>query len=252
VNPLAHPAIRRLDPIVQRLNLAVGQAQLDKVPIRSAFLKAWTDYVAGWRENAENVASAVPIAKLQARLEKWIDAFVAEGIIPDPTVHPVAAGGDTDPLIWTPSAITAELEKVRTEYELFNKDINADPDSKPIDPSREPNPTTRRRLVSKLAADWSPTYDEFSAWYKSGPSTLWGATAAKAKEYEARGRNYAEQFEKAGGGGAPGGGAFSLNRPQPGQDKMPSWEKGVIAGLALILGIMVLPKIIPERKRVTA
>lgn len=245
---------QQLDQVVTRLNTALQQAQIDGTKVRGPFLEAWRSYFRGWKANLSQFQSAVPVEKLQTRVEAWLDAFVAEGIVPDPTRPTVASGGDYDPLIWTPAAVHAELERVNGEFVQFGKELVSDPDARKIDPAKEPNPSLRRKQVAALAAQWSPLFDEWAAWYKSGPSTLWGATAAKAKEYEARAINFSQQYHQMAGGnaamGGPSTGTFPLNVPPPDPSKhqpMTTAEKVAITLAAITAAALIVPKLLPTR-----
>jgi len=91
-----------------------------------------------------------------------------------PTI--ATAAGFGDPLVWTPSAVRAEVEKTRTYYRLIDADMG-----NPLSP-----PQLRRT--------WRALVDEFDLWVESEPSTWSGATVGTAREYQRRAEKFRERL----------------------------------------------------------
>lgn len=89
------------------------------------------------------------------------------------------------PLVWTPSAVAAEIDRVRSTALTLDREIEA---------SRTGSPAFR--------VAWRNFYDEISRWLDSEPSTLWGGNAVMADAYLERIAVWRQEFEAQGGASA--------------------------------------------------
>jgi len=141
--------------------------------IRPLVAKAW---LANKRAFMEMPTSDVAVGMIRDRLARWRVTLKAEGIN-------VAAGADADPIIWTPASVAAELEKTQTYINTLDRDMMT-------------GAGAGFDQTARVRTAWIPFVDEFRAWIKSSPSTWWGATAKKAREYQHRAEQYRAMLEK--------------------------------------------------------
>jgi hypothetical protein len=227
-----------LSRLVDHLDLALRNAQVDGVAVRQLFAQTWEKFRAQWREAATKPLTMAALNVWTTKIGKWVDYFAGEGI-----PVPVSDGVGDDPLIWTPTSVQAELNKSRTYIEGLNKDIEAQGTAKP-----GTQPTKEQQAAAQVRNAWRPFFDEYQAWVRAEPSTYWGATALKAKEYIQRAEEFRRQLV------ALGGHTWQPERaapPAPPSD-LPSWGKGAVAvavGVALVLIVKELaPALAPKRK----
>jgi hypothetical protein len=237
------PAQREyLQRLVRCLDMQLASAVANGANIRPDFVQTW----AAWYENfratmATQQPWTIPMADaLSTRVEQWVEWFLGEGVDLASCARDmderVAAGLELPfglGRIWTPSAIHSELEKAKTWVMAVDSDVQATAQKFPAD-----------------AQQWNAFRDEFLAWYKSGPSTLWGATATKAQEYEDRATDWRKRFQSLGatlhGVNAPGDARMPGAGPNAPSAGLLHAAEIIVGGLVLVTGLAVASQYIPK------
>ena len=95
---------------------------------------------------------------------------------------PPDVAGMGDPLFWTPGAIASFKDQVATEIDNIARDVTA--------------AWTTGKMSSAARAPWKAFYDEWVKYRDSVGflSELWGATATRLKDYQARAAQFRQQL----------------------------------------------------------
>jgi len=132
---------------------------------------------------------------------------------------PGDVAGMGDPLIWTPSAIESFKAQVSTEIDAISSDVTT--------------AWANGQLSTAARAPWKAFYDEWIAYRDSIGflGTLWGATADRLKDYQARAAQWRQQLI---------GQGVAVTAPPPappgGTDFTPylKWGLVVVGGLVVV------------------
>lgn len=139
--------------------------------------------------------------------------------------------GFGDPIVWTPTAIAAEVDKAKVFLGQLNDDVN------------------RQGLAAQLG--WDPFYNEFLDWLASDPSTWWYSTVDKAKEFVTRAQQYRAKMltltvVDPTTGEKHAATTTTPNDPSPpGKPSDVPW-KWIIGGSVALVGLLVLGPVIRD------
>lgn len=183
-----------LTKVVERLNTIMRQRQ----PPYALIDMRWARFYNGWQNHLRAPRSVqLPYIVMNSLVAYWINALAQLGIIPGFDM----VGDSADPLLWTPGAISAEVAKVKTFIDGLNTEVTRQGGAR-IDPSKEPNPTDKRKALAGFAYGvWAPFFGEWSKWHQSlnWTSGLTGATVATARRYQAQASELMDRFRSIGG-----------------------------------------------------
>lgn len=131
-----------------------------------------------------------------------------------------AATGFDDPLVWTPSAITAEFNRIRTVLDAVNLEVS----------------NAAKAGVNKISGDeWQNWRQQYLAGHKfvSTASNLWGSNIAPARRYEKEALKWRDLVKSRGGRIV---GPASQGRTEQETEGKPT-STAVKAGIFIALGI---------------
>lgn len=127
----------------------------------------------------------------------------------------------SDPLVWTPSAVRAELDRVRDVVDTINREMSRARAEKKID--------------DEEWRGWFRTYQTAHKLVDRG-STLWGSNVAAARRHEGEAVRWRDLIRSR---GAALVGPPSLGRPPSGGTSIWTALAPVFAGVAAALGIVL-------------